>query len=371
MSTKLGRGFTLMVVGAVTLALLGAGLFSPGPAAGSDGEATTSDVRKTKREDRPPRKVIVGTAVQRFWGDYPGLEARLAQLEGIVGEMAAAAQRKYGRGLDLAALPEMAVTGGRKGPAAERSLPFAGQVQDAFVAMARKYKCHIVVPLELLEHAPRNLCYNACLVLDRNGETLGTYRKLHPAVQFGTENMEDGMSVGRDVPVFECDFGRLGLQICFDMEFDFGWEELARQGAELVVWPTQSPQTVHPACRALRYQYYIVSSTWRNNASLFEPTGKTVAQVKPPERVLVQEIDLSFMVLPWAPQLKNGEGLREKYGDKVGFRYYEDEDCGLFWSNDPGIPIGEMAKSIGLTDWSEEHARLEEVFARVRASGKR
>jgi hypothetical protein len=41
------------------------------------------------------------------------------------------------------------------------------------------------------------------------------------------------------------------------------------------------------------------------------------------------------------------------------------------WSNDPGIPIGEMAKSIGLTDWSEEHARLEEVFAGVRASGKR
>jgi hypothetical protein len=30
------------------------------------------------------------------------------------------------------------------------------------------------------------------------------------------------------------------------------------------------------------------------------PVNGYVAQVKPPERVLVQRIDLSFMVLPWA-----------------------------------------------------------------------
>lgn len=322
------------------------------------------------RKNKPPRKVIVGTVVQKFWGDYPGLAERLAQLEGIVDEMAAEAQRKYGRGLDLAALPEMAVTGGRKGNAVERSLPFEGPVKNAFAALGRKHQCYIVVPMELLEDAQRKRCYNACVAMDRKGETLGVYRKLYPAVQHGTDNMEDGMALGRDVPVFDCDFGRLGVQICFDMEFERGWQELAHQGADVVVWPTQSPQTVHPACRALQYQYYIVSSTWRHNASLFEPTGKIIAQVKPPQRVLVQEIDLSFMVLPWAPQLKNGEGLRERYGDRVGFRYYEDEDCGLFWSNDSTLTIGAMAQSIGMRDWGEEQARLEELFMRVQ-SGKR
>src|SRR5262249_2983733 len=54
----------------------------------------------------PPRKVIVGTTMHSFWGPYPGLHHRLNQLTGLVDEMAAHAKRVYGRGLDLAVLPE-------------------------------------------------------------------------------------------------------------------------------------------------------------------------------------------------------------------------------------------------------------------------
>jgi len=39
-------------------------------------------------------------------------------------------------------------------------------------------------------------------------------------------------------------FGRVGIQICYDMEFDRGWDELSRQGCDLVAWPTQSPQII-------------------------------------------------------------------------------------------------------------------------------
>ena len=208
-----GRDLTNALSGAATLAVLGAGLVLLGPGSARGGEKAASGVAVTPRQDRPPRKVIVGTSVERFWGTYPGLEARLEQLGRIVDEMAAEAQRKYSRRLDVAALPEMAVTGGREGNAAARSLPFAGPVQDAFAALARKHRCYIAVPLELLEDAPTKRCYNACVVMGRNGETLGTYRKVHPAVQLGTENMEGGMSPGREVPVFECDFGRLGVQM--------------------------------------------------------------------------------------------------------------------------------------------------------------
>lgn len=83
--------------------------------------------------------------------------------------------------------------------------------------------------------------------------------------------------------------------------------------------------------------------------------------------MLVEEIDLSYMILPWSPQLRNGAALKEKYGDKVGFRYYEDEDCGFFWSNDPRVPIGEMAKSINMVDWSQEQERLNQLFLQVRS----
>lgn len=112
----------------------------------------------------------------------------------------------------------------------------------------------------------------------------------------------------------------------------------------------------------MKYRIYIVSSTWRNNATIFEPTGKITAQIREPEKILVEEIDLSYVILPWAPQLRNGETLKEKFGDKIGFRYYEDEDCGIFWSNDATISVEKMVEEIGLKDWSKEKKAFNKVF---------
>jgi hypothetical protein len=161
-----------------------------------------------------------------------------------------------------------------------------------------------------------------------------------------SEELEGGITPGQAFPVFDCDFGKLGVQICWDIQFDDGWEALAKGGAEIVAWPTASPATALPSARAGRHRYYVVSSTWRDNATVFEPTGMVSARLVPPERVLVHEIDLSHAILGWSGFLKNGEVLREKYGEKVGFHYDTREDMGLFWSNDPGTTIGEMIRSI-------------------------
>jgi predicted amidohydrolase len=307
--------------------------------------------------------------MQAFWGEYPGLEKRLEQLGGIVDQMVEESKRKYGRSMDLAVLPEVAVTGEVTGEAAESSVPFEGRVKEAFARKAQEHQCYIVVPMYLLEDKGRKICSNVAILVGRKGEVVGTYRKLHLAVPVGSDSMEGGMTPGKEVPVFDCDFGKLGMQICFDMEYDYGWDQLARKGAELVAWPTQSPQTAQPAFRAMQHRYYIVSSTWRNNASIFEPTGRITAQIKPPEQVLVQEIDLSYALLPWSKELRNGEALREKYGDKVGFRYYEDEDRGIFWSNDPSVTIGQMVRSIGVAEEEDEFLRIQRLFHKAGVPG--
>ena len=213
---------------------------------------------------------------------------------------------------------------------------------------------------------------------------MGTYHKVHLVVDLKTGSLEHGCTPGKNQPVFQCDFGKLGIQICYDMEFDDGWSELAREGAELVAWPTQSPQTSQPAARARRNHYYIVSSTWRNNASVFEPTGKIVSQVKwpasektveagnltaPEDNILVQELDLSYALLPWSSPLKNGEGLKKVYGDKVGYHYYEDEDLGIFWSNDPQMTIRHMLRGLGLLEEQEEMQRVDEAYHQAGVPG--
>jgi predicted amidohydrolase len=316
----------------------------------------------------PPRKVIVGTAMQSFWGRYPGLRNRLDQLAGIVDQMAAQAKRDYGRGLDLAILPEAAMTGEVGDNAVDSSISFDGETKDAFAQKAREHTCHIVVPTYLLDSRKKKLCSNAAILLGRKGEVLGTYRKIHLVVSLDRRTMENGTTPGCALPVFDCDFGKLGIQICYDMDFGEGWAGLARRGAELIAWPTQSPQTSQPAFRARDHRCYIVSSTWRHNATVFEPTGKIAAQIRPPHSVLVHELDLSYALLPWSSKLQNGEALRKAYGDKVGFRYYEDEDCGIFWSNDPKTTIGQMVRSIGVLELEEEMARVRQFY---RAAGVR
>ncbi|MEK7415673.1 MAG: carbon-nitrogen hydrolase family protein [Planctomycetota bacterium] len=306
---------------------------------------------------KPPRKVIVGTVCYSLWGQHPGVAGRTAQLVDLIDKVQAEAQTKYGRAADIIALPEEALSVSRKGTALERSLPYDGAVRDAFSAVARKYHCYIVLPMDLLEDAAKGICHNAQLLIDRDGSLKGIYRKVHTVYDEKTFVREGGMAETWDVPVFDCDFGRVGMQICWDMEFDEGWESLRKQGAEIVFWSSMSPVTAMTKARALQNRYFIVSSQWRDNAAIFEPTGLATAQIESPKQILVQEIDLSYAILDWSPTLADGQAFTKAFADRIGFRYYPREDCGIFWSNDKTLTIGDAMKQLGLR--SQDDLRVE------------
>jgi predicted amidohydrolase len=333
---------------------------------------------------QPPRKIIVGTVMQPFWGKYPGLEKRLQQLTEIVDRLQAQSQKQYGRGLDLAVLPETAVSGEATGHVLESSYPWEGPVQEAFSRKARQHHCYIVAPLYLLEDKVTKRCSNAAVLIGRQGEIAGVYRKVHLVVDASGESMEHGCTPGKEEPIFACDFGKLGIQICYDIDFNYGWRELAHKGAKIVAWPTQSPERTRPVARAIDGHYYIVSSTWRTDACVFEPTGKIVSQIewKPSmgpiesvggkplaNNILVQEIDLSYAILGWSPTLANGELFTKSFGDRAGFRYYEDDDRGIFWSNDPKMTVRQMIESLGLTEEQDELQHAREVYRKAGTPG--
>ncbi len=316
-------------------------------------------------KDEPPRKVVVGTMMQHFWGSGLDLRGRVEVLVGRIDELAAMAPE---RGLDLAVLPEAVVTTGEDGgEAVAQAVPLAGLVADAFGEAARRHSAYLVVGMMLADDAELGPVSNAAVLFDRSGEVAGIYRKIHPVAYVNHTDLEGGVTPGTEAPVFECDFGRLGIQICFDMGYDDGWDLLGRKGAEIIAWPTASPQIVMPAYRARRLGCYVVSSTPRENATVFDPAGLLAAQALPPERAVVVEIDLSWMVLPWAAELRNGQALVDLFDERVGCRYSVNEDCGLFWSNDPAMSIAEMARRIGMVDRDEhqrENLRLVEAARR-------
>ena len=145
---------------------------------------------------------------------------------------------------------------------------------------AREHNTYIVFGGVFLDDPGNGACSNAAVVIDRRGRLAGRYVKVHPVLdRVGPEGqivLEGGVRPGTAYNVLDLDFGRVGVQICYDVEYPEGWRRLAEKGAELVLYPTQSPQLTRPGMYAATHEYWVVSATFRNNASFFEPgTGSS------------------------------------------------------------------------------------------------
>ena len=243
-------------------------------------------------------------------------------------------------------------------------MPLKGKVRDTFGALARRHKSYILLPLDLAEEGPHGpIASNAAVLFDRRGEVAGIYRKLHPVAGVGSDELEAGITPGRYAPVFNAISATSvsrSAGISSSTTAGTPWAETGPRSLP-------GPANRRPLCcppPGIRHRYYVISSVLRDNATIFEPTGMVAAQILPPERVLVHQLDLSYGILGWSSFLQNGQALKDKFGEKVGFHYSTREDMGLFWSNDPATTIGAMIRSIG----GEELDRQVERNGRLHAT---
>jgi len=310
----------------------------------------------TSRAEALPRKVVIASAVANFSGS---VEERLALVGKLVDEAAASATKTNARhALDLIVFPEFALCHEKGTTAAERAVSLEGPVLDALGAKAREHHSWMVVPMTLREAGDGQSFSNAAVLLNRAGKLAGIFRKVHPMVD-PDGKFEGGVTPGDAYPVFDCDFGKLGILICWDMSYEEGWDALAAGGAEIVALPSASPQTLRPSAQALRHHYYVVNSAPRDNASLFDPIGRTVAQVTAAPGTMVREVDLSYAILHWVEILQEGRVLQDRFGARVGGEYSSREDTGVFWSNDPQVSIGTMIREFGLHEMPVDIERMD------------
>ena len=82
----------------------------------------------------------------------------------------------------------------------------------------------------------RGVIYNSSVLIGRDGEVLGVYRKTHP---FCTEHVDGGgwVTPGGTVTVCDTDLGRIGMIICFDGDYPELSRIQAVQGAEVICRP--------------------------------------------------------------------------------------------------------------------------------------
>jgi beta-ureidopropionase len=132
-------------------------------------------------------------------------------------------------------------------------IPVPGASTKKLAAAAAANKIYVIVGC--WELSDNGSFANTALILGRDGKIIGKYHKTHAAVDhfegtppwskppkgkdknwFIRNDPEWIMKKGTDIPVFEFDFGKVGIMTCYDGWFPEPPRILSLKGAELIVW---------------------------------------------------------------------------------------------------------------------------------------
>jgi 5-aminopentanamidase len=140
------------------------------------------------------------------------------------------------QGAELLITPEMFLTGYAIGPERVAALaePADGALSRAVASIVRRHRIAIVYGYPE-RHPSGERPYNASQFVTANGKRLAHYRKTH---LFGDMDRAQFTAGDTASQVFKWRGWRLGLLICYDVEFPESVSELAGQGVDAVLVPT-------------------------------------------------------------------------------------------------------------------------------------
>jgi predicted amidohydrolase len=225
-------------------------------------------------------------------------DRNLERLRGAAREAARA-------GADLLIAPEMFLTGYNIGPTSVQALAEPPDGAAAMQAAEIAREAGIALLYGYPEREGEGRVYNSALLLDRAGRQLANHRKTH---LFG--DLDRGaFAPGQGPPtVAELEGVKVGILICYDVEFPENVRALALQGVEVVAVPTANmapfsfvPLTLVPA-RAYENHLFVAYANrcgregelqYIGLSCIVGPDGVDIARAGPGEEVIRADLDLA------------------------------------------------------------------------------
>lgn len=157
---------------------------------------------------------------------------------------------------------------------------------------AKEYGCYAFFSFrEVDAHGARR---NTAMLLDRDGNVAGKYHKTHLTLV----EYENGMVPGEGYPVFDTEFGKVGMLVCWDASFPEPARAMALAGAKFLLITTAGEMVYRYIARAKENGVYVVASCPAEHRTgghastmIVDPCGNVLAEAGEEGTAAVAEID--------------------------------------------------------------------------------
>ncbi|MBC8018688.1 MAG: carbon-nitrogen hydrolase [Verrucomicrobia bacterium] len=114
--------------------------------------------------------------------------------------------------------------------------PLPGETSRFFASLARELG--VVIVASLFERRAAGLYHNTAVVFEKNGETAGTYRKMHIPDDPGFHEKFYFTPGDLGFTPIRTSVGTLGVLVCWDQWYPEAARLMALAGADLLIYPT-------------------------------------------------------------------------------------------------------------------------------------
>lgn len=175
-------------------------------------------------------------------------------------------------------------------------LSLEGEEIRLFRERAKKHRIYIAFSVFIKEE--NGNVSNMGIIIGRNGETVGTYKKTHLTIHEKNLKIEPG----REVKVFDLDFGKVGFAICWDLFFPEFTRVLQLKDVEIILNPSGGYKKERLIERACETGAYILSSGMHkeSDSRITAPDGSFLAIGSSEKNYICSTVDLSDeFYIPW------------------------------------------------------------------------